>query len=110
MTDDGYPVTGYEVEIVGMTDRDLVRSSNEDSFVVLQEPALPSHYLAGAGVFDGAGGQVHGARASSAAGKYLPQLVADSSLSHIYLREPKVEMEELMQQLQNKVRVEGLRD
>ena len=28
MIDSGYPVAGYEVEMAGMTDRGLVRSSN----------------------------------------------------------------------------------
>lgn len=109
MIDHGYPVTGYEIEIAGMTDRGLVRPSNEDAFVVLQEPALPSHYLAVAGVFDGVGGQAHGARASSAAARYLAQLVGHSSLSLVSLRAPKVELEELMQQLHKRVKLEGLR-
>ena len=99
MREGGNPVTGYKVEMAGMTDRGLVRSSNEDSFVVLQEPALPSHYLAVAGVFDGVGGQAHGARASTAAANCLAQLVADPALPHVSLRAPKVELEELMQQL-----------
>ena len=80
MIGDEYPAADYEIEIAAMTDRGLVRPSNEDSFVVLQETALPSQYLALAGVFDGVGGQPHGARASSEAAKYLAQLVGDSSL------------------------------
>ena len=103
-------MTGYETEIAALTDRGLVRPSNEDSFVVLQEPALASHYLAVAGVFDGVGGQAHGARASSASAEYLTQLVDASSLPHISLQGPKVELEQLMRQLHRRLRPEGLRD
>jgi len=114
MIDGGYPVAGYqigyEIEIAGMTDRGLVRPSNEDSFVVLQEPALPSQYLALAGVFDGVGGQAHGARASSTAAKHLAQLVGDSSLPLVSPRAPKVELEQLMQQLHKRLKLDGLRD
>ena len=39
-------MNGFDVEMAGMTDRGLVRSSNEDSFLVLQGPALASHHLA----------------------------------------------------------------
>ena len=94
--------------MAGMTDRGLVRLSNEDSFVVLQEAALSRHYLAVAGVFDGVGGQAHGARASSAAAKYLAQLVGDCTLPLVSLRVPKVKLEELMQQLHKRVKLEGL--
>lgn len=100
----------HEPEISALTDRGLVRPSNEDCFVVLQDLALPSQYLALAGVFDGVGGQVHGARASSAAAKYLAQLVRDSSLPHVSQRSSNVELEELMQQLHEKLKLDGLRD
>ena len=110
MIGDGYPVSSFAIEIAGMTDRGLVRPCNEDSFVVLQETALPSYYLAVAGVFDGVGGQVHGARASTAAANCLAQLVGDSTLSHVSLRVPEVELEELMQQLHKRLRLDGLRD
>ena len=110
MTDEGYQVTGYKREISGMTDRGLVRPSNEDSFVVLQEPALHSHYLAVAGVFDGVGGQVQGARASSAAAKHLAQLVGDSSFPRVSQPSLNVDLEELIQQLHEKLRLDGLRD
>ena len=110
MKDGGYAVTGYETEIAALTDRGLVRPSNEDCFVVLQNLALPSQYLALASVFDGVGGQVHGGRASSAAAKYLAQLVGDSSLPPASRRSPNVELEALMQELHNRLKLDGLRD
>ena len=42
MKDGGFEVSGYGVEMAGMTDRGLVRPSNEDSLVVLEAPVLPS--------------------------------------------------------------------
>ncbi len=104
----GYPVAGFDVAVAGMTDRGLVRSSNEDSFVVLQGTALPGHYLAAAGVFDGVGGQVHGARASSSAAKQLAHLVGDLSLPLVCSPAPKMELEELMQQLNEKLKMDGI--
>lgn len=101
MIDDGYPVAGYEVAITGMTDRGLVRPSNEDSLIALQDLAPPSKYLAVAGVFDGVGGQAHGDRASSVAAKCLAQLVSDSSLSLVSAGPPEVILEEIMHQLHN---------
>ena len=110
MEDGGYVMNGFDVEMAGMTDKGLVRPSNEDSLVVLRETTLPSHYLAAAGVFDGVGGQVHGARASSAAAKYLAQLVGDTSSPLVPPRVPKVELEELIQQLHEKLKLDGLGD
>ena len=110
MKDGVYAVTGYEIEIAALTDRGLVRPSNEDCFMVLQDLAPPSQYLALAGVFDGVGGQVHGGRASSAAAKYLAQLVGDSSLPLASRRSPSVELEELMQDLHNRLRLDGQHD
>ena len=57
MKDGVYAVTDYEIEIAALTDRGLVRPSNEDCFMVLQDLAPPSQYLALAGVFDGVGGR-----------------------------------------------------
>lgn len=110
MKDGAIDLTGYQIEISGMTDRGLARPSNEDSFVVLQEPTLPGRYLAVAGVFDGVGGQAHGAVASSSAATRLAQLVGDSALPPVSLRAPKVELEEIMRQLQERLRLDQLRD
>ena len=110
MTDCGYPVAGYELEIAGMTDKGLVRPSNEDSFLVLQPPAISRRFLAVAGVFDGVGGQVHGGRASSSAVDYLAQMVGDSSLPLAVQPKPEVELEELIQQMHKKLKLDGIRD
>ncbi len=40
------------VEIAGSTDRGLVRSVNEDSYVILQESTVPSWCSAVVGIFD----------------------------------------------------------
>ena len=61
---------------------------------MLQESALPGHYLSLASVFDGVRGQPHGGRASSAAAKYLAQLVRNLSLPLASQRSPNVELEE----------------
>ena len=108
--EEGYPVTTCEIEMAGMTDRGLVKPSNEDSFVVSQNFPLPNRYLAVAGVFDGVGGQAHGDRASSAAAKYLSQLVGEPSWLSVSPAAPEVQLEELMQQLHKRVKLEGLRD
>ena len=108
--DNGCPVTGYEMEMAGMTDRGLVRPSNQDSFVVLQKPALPSRYLAVAAVFDGVGGQVHGARASSAAVEHLIQLVGDSPPMLASSRALEVELEKLMRKLHKRLKLDELRE
>ena len=108
--DGAFELTGYKIEMAGMTDRGLVRPSNEDSLVVLQGPTLPSRYMAVAGVFDGVGGQAHGAMASSLAATHLAQVVGDSSSPIANFKKPLVELEELMQQLHEGLKMELLRD
>ncbi len=66
-----------ELEIAGGTDRGLVRPSNEDSYVILQERAVPSWCSAVVGIFDGVGGLDNGQEASSRAARYLPELLLD---------------------------------
>ncbi len=108
--DGAFELTGYKMEMAGMTDRGMVRPSNEDSLVMLQGPTLPSRYLVVAGVFDGVGGQAHGAMASSLAATHLAQVVSDSSSPTVPLNEPLVEPEELMHQLHKKLKLELLSD
>lgn len=110
MKDGETELTGYQIEMAGMTDRGLVRPTNEDSFVVLQEPALPDRYLAVAGVFDGVGGRSHGAVASFSAATRLTQLFGESALPSVSSLPPKVELEEIMQQLQERLELEQLSD
>ena len=66
---------GLTVEIAGSTDRGLVRPFNEDSYVILQESAVPGWCSAVVGIFDGVGGLEHGQEASSRAARYLPELL-----------------------------------
>ena len=110
MKDSGYEFSGYGIEITGMTDRGLIRPSNEDSFVAIQETALPNHCLAVAGVFDGVGGQAHGARASTAAAQYLAELVGDSSIPFDPMGSPKVELEGVIQQLHQRLKKDAIAD
>lgn len=71
------------VEIAGSTDRGLVRPRNEDSYVILQENAVPSWCSAVVGIFDGVGGLDHGQEASSRAAAYLPELLLGSALRRV---------------------------
>ena len=103
-------MSDHHTEIAALTDRGLLRSSNEDCFLVLEDLALPSRYQALAGVFDGVGGQAHGGRASSAAAKYLAQLVGGPAMPLASRRPPNVELEEVMQQLHEMLRLDGLYD
>ena len=66
-----------QLEITGSTDRGLVRPLNEDSYVILQESAVPSWCSAVVGIFDGVGGLSNGREASSRAARYLPELLLD---------------------------------
>ncbi len=110
MKDGGFELTGYQIDMAGMTDRGMVRPCNEDSYVKLQGPTPPGRYLAVAAVFDGVGGQAHGAVASSSAAKRLSQLVGDPSSLTFPLQEPRVEVEELMRRLHERIKLDGLRN
>ena len=60
--------------------RGLVRPINEDSYVILQEGAVPHWCSAVVGIFDGVGGLSNGLEASSRAARYLPELLLGPSL------------------------------
>ena len=107
MIDREYQLADLRLEIAGMTDKGLARSSNEDSLLILQSPGLSSRFMALTGVFDGVGGQVHGGRASSSAADYLAQQVSGSSTPLAGLSAPEEELKELIRQLHKRLKLDG---
>lgn len=59
--------------MAGLTDKGLVRKSNEDQVLTASGADAPSWALAVAGVFDGVGGLPSGEEASSRAARYLQE-------------------------------------
>lgn len=62
-------------ELAGATHRGLVRVSNQDAYVILDQGNVPSWCQAAVAVFDGVGGRYGGQEASSRAGRYLAKLL-----------------------------------
>ena len=71
---------GPTVDIAGATHPGLVRTSNEDAYIIMGKETLPGWCSAVAGVFDGVGGRANGGQASIRAARYLQELVRAPAL------------------------------
>src|SRR5262245_11795046 len=98
------------IDLAGKADRGLVRATNEDSFLVLAPAALSDDVSAIAAVFDGVGGQVHGAEASSAAAQHLADLASGLSVEIATSEMLHRQLEQLICQLHEELRQDTVND
>ena len=99
---------GPSVEIAAGTDRGLVRTSNEDSYAILQGRAVPHWCIAVAAVFDGVGGLSNGLEASSRAARHIAELLKAPTLKRVPRRGPGEVVAHLMLGLHSRLREDRL--